>query len=91
MLVLLGADKRGGMAIFTRLIAGLFRSRVLKQRLLFFVAKTNRDDLALLATMAAEGKVRATIDREYPLSDVREAVRYAMSGQARAKVVLTVS
>jgi NADPH:quinone reductase-like Zn-dependent oxidoreductase len=64
---------------------------VLKQRLVFFVARTNRDDLALLATLAAEGKIRAVIDREYPLSEAREAVRYAMSGKARAKVVLRVS
>jgi len=91
MLVLLGADKRGGMAIFTRLIAGLFRSRVLKQRLVFFVAHLNRDDLAFLGTLAGEGKIRSAIDREYPLSEAREAVRYAMSGQARAKVVITMS
>jgi hypothetical protein len=29
------------------------------------------------------------IDRTYPLSEAREAVRYVGTGQARAKVVIT--
>lgn len=90
MLVLVGADKRGGTAIFTRLIAGLFRARVLRQRLVFFIAQTKHDDLVFLKDLVESGKLRPVIDREYPLSEAREAVRYALSGQARAKVVITV-
>ena len=89
-LVMVGADKRGGTAIFTRLIAGLFRARVLRQRVVFFVARTRRDDLAFLKGLVESGKLRPAIDREYPLSEAREAFRYAESGQARAKVVITI-
>jgi NADPH:quinone reductase-like Zn-dependent oxidoreductase len=88
--VLVGADKRGGASLFGRIIAGLLRARVLRQRVVFFIAKTKHDDLAFLASLVEQGKLRPAIDREYPLSEVREAVRYAMSGEARAKVVITV-
>ena len=37
------------------------------------------------------GELRPVIDRQYPLSEAAEAVRYLGSGQARAKVVIDVS
>src|SRR5438093_13003144 len=40
ILLLVGADKRGGMAIFSRIGSAFVRSRVLQQRILFFVART---------------------------------------------------
>src|SRR5213594_861195 len=43
ILVLVGADRRGGIAIFARICAAYVRSRVLKQRVVFFVAKPNVD------------------------------------------------
>src|SRR2546430_1440787 len=36
VLVLVGADKRGGVAIFGRILSALVRSRVLRQRVKFF-------------------------------------------------------
>ena len=91
-LVAAGAAKTGGMAgIFGRLLAELFRSRVLRQRVVQYVATTRRDDLAFLAELVEAGKIRPVIDRTFPLSEGREAVRYAMSGQARAKVVIEMS
>ena len=55
----------------------------------FYVAQTNLDDLAYLRDLIAAGKLRPAIDRTYPLSEAREAVRYLGTGQARAKVVIT--
>jgi len=34
--------------------------------------------------------MRSVIDRVYPLSDAREAVRYVEAGHTRGKVVVTV-
>ena len=90
VVVLVGADKRGGAALFGRIISGLFRARVLGQRLVFFVAKTRHDDLAFLKSLVESGKLRPAIDREFSFSEAREAFRYAGSGQARAKVVINV-
>ena len=36
------------------------------------------------------GKVRAVIDRRYPLAEVPEAIRFLGWGHARGKVVITV-
>ena len=91
-LVCAGAAKRGGwMGILARLLATMFRSRVLRQRVVFYVASTRRDDLAYLKELVDAGQLRPVIDRTYPLGQAREAVRYAMSGQSRAKVVITMT
>jgi len=89
-LVLAGASKRGGLAIFARLIAGQFRARVLKQPIVFYIAKRNIDDLKLLRSWIEQGKLRPVVERTYPLAEAREAVRYTLTGQARAKVVIDV-
>lgn len=90
-LVLAGASKTGGwIGVFARMFAGMLRARLFKQRVVFFVASIRRDDLAFIASLIETGKVRPIIDRTYPLSEAREAVRYTLSGQGRAKVVLTV-
>ena len=36
-------------------------------------------------------KVTPVIDRTYPLSEVREAVRYLETGRARGKVVINIA
>lgn len=90
VIVLAGADKRGGLAIFARIGAAFLRARLLRHRIVFYVAKPSRDDLVALREMIAAGKVRPAIDRTYPLSEAVEAVRYLGTGRARAKVVITI-
>ncbi|MBI4346989.1 MAG: NAD(P)-dependent alcohol dehydrogenase [Elusimicrobia bacterium] len=88
--VQVGAAKSGGfIGIFARIIALMVRSRLLNQRLKFFVAQSTVDDLVYLKDLIAAGKLRPVIDRTYPLAEAREAVRYVGTGQARAKVVVT--
>jgi NADPH:quinone reductase-like Zn-dependent oxidoreductase len=88
-LVLVGADKRGGLAIFTRIADAFARSRLLRQQIVFVVAKATLDDLIVLKDLIEAGKICPAIDRTYPFSEAAEAVRYVGSGQARAKVVIT--
>ena len=84
-----GAAKHGGwIGIFGRIIALLVRKRM-GQRLKFFVADSGITDLEFLLALIAAGKLRPAIDRTYPLSEGREAIRYVGTGQARAKVVIT--
>jgi NADPH:quinone reductase-like Zn-dependent oxidoreductase len=91
-LVMVGAAKRGGFAgILARILGQVVRSRILKQRVVMFMAKTRREDLALLKALIDEGKLTPIIDREYALSETVEAFRYAGTGQGRAKVVINVS
>jgi NADPH:quinone reductase-like Zn-dependent oxidoreductase len=87
--VLVGAAKNGWFGVFARILVVAVRSRLLRQRVRFFVARQGLDDLAFLADLVAAGRVRPAIDRTYPLAEGREAVRYVGTGQARAKVVIT--
>jgi NADPH:quinone reductase-like Zn-dependent oxidoreductase len=89
ILVLVGASKAGGLAIFSRIGSALVRSRLLKQRVVFFMADANVKDLLVLKDLIEAGKICPAIDRVYPLSEGAEAVRYVGTGEARAKVVIT--
>jgi NADPH:quinone reductase-like Zn-dependent oxidoreductase len=91
VLVLVGADKSGGAAIFLRILSALVRSRVFSQQVKFFVAKQDPRDLPFLSGLLESGQLTPRIDRTYPLGEGAEAVRYLGTGQARAKVVITMS
>jgi NADPH:quinone reductase-like Zn-dependent oxidoreductase len=60
------------------------------QTVTFFVAKIEKDDLAVLADLIADGKVKPVVDRSYDLSQVAEALDYLGTTHARGKVVLTI-
>ena len=85
-----GASKSGWSSVFLRIIALVVRQRMLKQSVVMFIAKTRKDDLVFLRELIESGKLRPVIDRTYPLAETAEAVRYLGTGQARAKVVVTV-
>jgi NADPH:quinone reductase-like Zn-dependent oxidoreductase len=88
--VQVGAAKHGGwFGVFGRIIGVIWRSRVLRQRVTFFVAQSPLSDLEFLLELIKAGKLRPAIERTYPLAEGREAVRYVGTGQARAKVVIT--
>jgi NADPH:quinone reductase-like Zn-dependent oxidoreductase len=53
--------------------------------------KLVRDDLELLAKLAASGSLRPVIDRIYPLEDIVEAHRYVGGGHKRGNVIVTVA
>lgn len=59
------------------------------QRVVNFVAKITREDLALMSELLADGKVTSVIDRRYELSQVPDALRYLGEGHARGKIVIT--
>jgi NADPH:quinone reductase-like Zn-dependent oxidoreductase len=59
------------------------------QKVVFFVAKFNREDFMVLKEMFETGQVEPVVDRTYPLERISEAMRYLGTGHARAKVVVT--
>lgn len=87
-LVLVGAGK-GAAGPLGRMVVGLVRSRVLRQRITAFIAKVNTEDLVTLRELIEAGKVTPVIDRTFPLSEVAEAIRYVETEHARGKVVIT--
>ncbi|MEX1143559.1 MAG: NAD(P)-dependent alcohol dehydrogenase [Anaerolineales bacterium] len=90
--VIVGAAKKtrviGPLSHVIRLkAASLFAS----QKVVFFVAKFNRADLALLAQLMQDGKLTPVVDRVYKLGETSEAMRYLGTGHAKAKVVVTMN
>jgi NADPH:quinone reductase-like Zn-dependent oxidoreductase len=91
VLVAVGApDKGRWLGPMGRLIAMAVLAPVVSQRMVFFIAQQNRDDLAVLSDLLQTGKVRPVIDRTYPLSQAAEAIRYLETGHARGKVIVTI-
>ena len=55
-----------------------------------FLAKITKEDLVVLQELLEAGTVTPVIDRQYPLSEAPEALRYLGDGHAQGKVVITV-
>ena len=61
----------------------------ISQEMKMMLAEVNKDDLTFLANLMQSGKVTPVIDKTYPFSEIREAIRYVETGRARGKVVVT--
>jgi NADPH:quinone reductase-like Zn-dependent oxidoreductase len=75
---------------FGRVIHTLVLSPFISQKMGMMMAELNKPDLTVLGDLMQAGKVKAVIDRTYPLSQIAEAIRYLEAGHARGKVVITV-
>ncbi|OLB81367.1 MAG: alcohol dehydrogenase [Actinobacteria bacterium 13_2_20CM_2_71_6] len=84
-----GPDKGRWMGPLAGLVTMALVARFVSQRMTFFLAHLDRDDLAVLRELLEAGKVTPVIDRTYPLSDAAEAIRYLEQGHAKGKVVIT--
>lgn len=89
--LVVGGGKNGNwLGPLVRPLGALVLSRFVGQRLLPFLARLRKEDLASLNELIEAGKVTPVIDRTYPLSEAPEAIRYLETGRARGKVVITV-
>jgi NADPH:quinone reductase-like Zn-dependent oxidoreductase len=80
----------GGSAgiIFQVLLFGpSIRKRTGKNVRMLTVPQSRKDLLAITALIQV-GQITPVIDRRYPLSEIREAMRYVAEGHAQGKVVL---
>jgi NADPH:quinone reductase-like Zn-dependent oxidoreductase len=62
---------------------------VSQKLVIFFLAKSTKEDLTAIGELMEAGKVMPVIDKRYGLSEVPEAIRYLEEGHARGKVVIT--
>jgi len=73
----------------SQLVLGLWASMTSSKRVVFGVSSGSNEDLAYLGRLTDEGKVRAVVDRRFPLEEIAEAHRYAESGMKRGNVIVT--
>jgi NADPH:quinone reductase-like Zn-dependent oxidoreductase len=74
--------------VIARLLEAFARSLFLRQKFPLFIAKVNRDELAVLCELMKAGKMIPVIDKRYQ-SETGDAIAYVEEGHARAKVVIT--
>ena len=88
-LVLVGGPKGKVIGPLKHIIKMRVASFRASQKVIFFVANFNREDLVVLRELMEVGKVKPVIDRTYPLCRINEAMSYLGTGHARAKVAVT--
>jgi len=73
-----------------RLLWMLATAVFVSQRMVAYVTKPNSADLDVLRELIEAGDVAPVIEKEYPLRETPEALRYLEEGHARGKIVITV-
>ncbi len=89
VLVLAGAPNEL-RAVAWRMLKAQFMSRIGSRRIPPFMARARLEDLVALKELAEAGKLVPVIDRQYPLSEVPDALRYLGTRAARGKVVIRI-
>ena len=76
---------------FQAMLMGPWLSMTGNQKMGLMLVKPNQKDLAYVAELLEAGKVAPVIDKEYPFSDLPDAIRYLEAGHAQGKVVINVA
>jgi NADPH:quinone reductase-like Zn-dependent oxidoreductase len=91
-LVIVGGETDGRLlGGSSRQVRAQLLSPFIGQQLGTFIARENADDLTALAELIEAGAVTSAIDRTYPLAQAGAAIRHLLDGQARGKVVVSIS
>lgn len=88
--VLVGADAGSGGPM-KRIAEAALRSRVLRQKVEFFVSWASTEHLLRLKELIETGDVRPVIDRTYDFREVPDAIRHLERGGVRGKIAVTVA
>ncbi len=76
--------------IFQILLLGPWIGRTTSRKIRILAVQRNREALGAITELCEAGKIVPVIDRQYPLAEVPEALRYLGENRAKGKVVITV-
>ena len=86
------AGRRALSAIFWIISYGIrSRARRAGVRYRYLFMHPSGSDLAQLAELIEQGKLKVTVDKTYPLANISDALAYVESGRAKGKVVVAMS
>ena len=88
-LVIVGGQKGDWLGPMMGVIKASIVANFVDQKMGFFIAKLDHDDMKLLGELMQTGKVTPVIDRRYPLSEAAKAMEYLETGRARGKVIVS--
>jgi len=81
----------GSVATFLPiLLFGPWIKRITGKKINILAVRRKREDLLAIAELVNAGKVKVIIDKQYPLSEVPEALRHLGEGRAKGKIVIQV-
>lgn len=90
-LVIVGGEGGGKLTGgFERSLGAPLASLFSGQRFRGLVATENHQDLEALVALIEAGKVKAAVDRAFPLAEAPAAIQYLRTGRVRGKVVVRV-
>ncbi len=92
----IGALKQNGRYLIanpglSQVVRGRWTSTTSSKKVIFGVASSKTEDLVFLKELIEAGKIKAVIDRHYPLEQTAEAHRYVETGHKTGNVVITVA
>lgn len=76
-----------GKLIVQRILTAIFPGKKVK----FVIQTPSGADLVYLKELLEAGKIRAIVDRVYPLTELAAAHKYSESGHAAGKIVITIA
>ncbi len=79
-----------GNAGVSQIIRGKWASATSSKKVIMGTANQNTADLVVIKELVEAGKIKAIVDRRYPLEQMAEAHRYVESGQKKGNVIITV-
>ena len=89
-LVLVGGAKGNWVAPLIGPIKAMLTSPFVSQEITIILARLVSEDLVVVADLMSDGAVTPVIDRQFPLDEVADAIRYSETGRARGKILIRI-